>query len=752
MGRVIFYFALAVAAVGCIHSAPVSKLKHPMTVKVVILRDHVHERTASMVPEVVQEEIGKVLKARNLVPEFSGSSLLKQLEQVRDSSTRLRRIAKLLNNKNELLLLVETKVSFYSQLSGRYRWTVSATLNLAPADALDQVHVDRFQLPAVLTYAHEKEDEALRVTGLEISRRLGILLDDFLAGKDKTISLLPATTGQRGYRMHGIYFVLVDRFSNGDRTNDGDVDIDDPEAWHGGDLKGIIDHLDYIRNLGFDTIWMSPVFFSQKEKFLGHGAFHGYWTLDPTKVDPKFGTAELLKKLTIKAHNLGLKIILDLVLNHVGYNSPLVTMHPDWFHHRGTITNWKDHEQLLNNEVHGLPDLAQENPVVYSWLLEAALMWLQKVGVDGFRLDAVKHVPLSFWKKFNSALETKRPGVILLGEHYDGDPAEVDRVQRKGHFSHMFDFPMAFALKDVFCSGKPAGKLAAILSNDRLYTKPENLVTFLDNHDVARIRSACGGDLDKVKQALTAQFAIRGIPSVTYGTETGLLGAGEPQNRTDMVFSHETSPGDLAGHIKKLFAIRQANPVLLKGKTRILSYDDGLLSFVRVGFGSEVLVAINSRSEPAKCSLPDQYMTGMDLIEESEVKSPFLVSVGQTRLIGLYSSNTNMFDDYLEKPGETRRIRILLKADCLDRNVLLSVVGSGPELGMWNPERALGPMSPSENGFELKFSLPVDLVFSFKFVIKTADEKIKWENGSDRYLFVQRGKGPLTLNLKWHEC
>jgi glycosidase len=329
----------------------------------------------------------------------------------------------------------------------------------------------------------------------------------------------------------GIYFVMVDRFANGDSSNDLDADPTDPQAFHGGDLAGLISRLDWIQSLGFDTVWLSPIFSMRTSKWHGFGAFHGYWTYDLATLEPRFGDELLLAQLRRELDRRGMKLYLDVVLNHVGPDAPLVTQHPDWFHRRGGVTDWNDATQLVMNDVHGLPDLATEKPEVFEYLRRSAQKWIDLAKPDGFRLDAVKHLPLDFWAKFNGSLEIAR-----LGELLDGDPSLVAKTWREGRFTSMFDFPLGFAIADVFCRGESPAKLGAILTNDRRYPDPSQLVTLVDNHDLPRIVSLCGGDLEKVKQALAFMILMRGTPSLTWGTEVGLDGAKEPDNRKSMQF------------------------------------------------------------------------------------------------------------------------------------------------------------------------------------------------------------------------
>lgn len=490
--------------------------------------------------------------------------------------------------------------------------------------------------------------------------------------------LLILTSGCAAHRPTGVYFVMVDRFANGDRTNDGDSDPNDPQGFHGGDLQGLIDHLDHIQSLGFDTVWLSPLFSMRTEKWHGYGAFHGYWTWDLSTLEPRFGDEAKLQRLRAELDRRHMKLVLDLVLNHVGPDAPVLQQHPDWFHHRGGVTNWNDADQLVMNDVHGLPDLATEKPEVFAHLLAATLKWKRLAQPDGFRLDAVKHLPLSFWAQFHAELK-KSGDTILLGELLDGDPSEVARTWREGGFTSMFDFPLAFAISDVFCRGESPAKLAATLTNDRRYPDPAQLVTLVDNHDLPRLMSVCGGDVQKAKNALTFLLAMRGIPSLTWGTEEGSDGAKEPENRASMRFEPNHP---LLTHLRTQMQQRTSSKALTDGAVAITEATAERVVFTRVttdGTSRTITVdrgaiSVSTTDAHADPALVTQWRTG--------AKKQKVTFTGEGQLIG-----------------------------------------SGPELGDWNPARAV-PLP-------VTLELPEGGVFEFKRLLGG-----QWESGPNRVLLV----------------
>jgi alpha-amylase len=187
------------------------------------------------------------------------------------------------------------------------------------------------------------------------------------------------------------------RFNNMDPSNDYDVNVNDPKGYFDGDLKGVTAKLDYTKEMGFTAIWLTPIFKNEP------GGYHGYWIQDFYKVDPHFGTMEDLKTLVKEAHKRGMKVILDFVANHTGYHHPWLSdpTKKDWFHEKKEIFDWSDQKQVENGWVYGLPDLAQENPEVKRYLIDAAKWWIKQTDIDGYRLDTVRHVPKSFCQEFS---------------------------------------------------------------------------------------------------------------------------------------------------------------------------------------------------------------------------------------------------------------------------------------------------------------------------------------------------------------
>ena len=392
-----------------------------------------------------------------------------------------------------------------------------------------------------------------------------------------------------------IYFVMVDRFANGDAGNDGDIDPADPQAFHGGDIRGVIDHLDHLQALGVRTVWLSPVFDSRTDKFFEWGAFHGYWVEDFGAIEPRFGTAQELRQLADELHARDMRLLLDVVFNHVAMDATLTRTHPEWFHPTCDIVDWNDPDQLTDCRVHGLPDLNQESEVVYQHLLQTSLRWIDEVHPDGFRIDAVRHMRPEFLARLSADLRAHAgDGFQLLAEDFQGDALSLSRSFRAGGFSAMFDFPLHYAMLDVYCQQRPVGRIAATLSADREYDDPGRLVPFLDNHDLPRVSSLCHEDPEAVRQALTFLLTTRGTPSLIYGTEVGMEGIEEPLNRGDMRF--EDHP--FGEQIRALTALRRDHPALRRGVARLLALDGDFMAYARATDEQAVVVLVNRGPTP----------------------------------------------------------------------------------------------------------------------------------------------------------
>lgn len=355
-----------------------------------------------------------------------------------------------------------------------------------------------------------------------------------------------------------IYLLMPDRFSNGDTTNDFFADMRDtghdrknPFDRHGGDLQGVMNHLDYLKDLGITTIWMTPVVENDmartQEGGTSRSTYHGYAITDQYNVDKRFGGNEIYKKLVNAAHAKGLKIIQDAVYNHVGIDHWFIRDMPmkDWVNQWPKYTNSSYKDQPLldpyasdydkKHSVDGwftpfMPDLNQRNPYVANFLIQYAIWACEEFGIDGWRVDTYFYSDPEFLNKINDALLKEFPAVTVFGE------VLVSTVADNAYFGqNNFDVPFKHNLKGVtdfsltvamleglneqYGWNDGVNKVYSRLAQDFVFKDPNRNCIFLDNHDLDRIYSVVGEDFEKYKMAMNWLLTLRGIPEIYYGTE-----------------------------------------------------------------------------------------------------------------------------------------------------------------------------------------------------------------------------------------
>ncbi len=532
--------------------------------------------------------------------------------------------------------------------------------------------------------------------------------------------LLALWLGTASAGSDALYFVLVDRFADGRSDADLPTDPSDPQGWHGGDLRGILDHYDAIPGGG---LWLSPIQKTRTEKIDPWGAFHGYWTTDLLSLEPRLATDAELTELSTRLQADDKELWLDLVTNHVGYDAPLITEHPEWFHHNGDVQDWNDPVQVVTHDVHGLPDLAVETPEVYAHILGAATHWVQVAHPTGFRVDAVRHLPEGFLAKLRSDLRKIDPDLQMLGEVFEGDPEKLAARQRADQLDRVFDFPLHYAIKDSMCGGD-LGRLASVIAQDHVYDDPASLVPFLDNHDVARIRSVCHDDLDAVARALAVLTLVRGTPCITWGTEAALAGAHEPENRADMVFD----PQPLRTALDGLLALREAQgPLGRSAPTRVLDVD---AHHVVLGRKSDDAAAalIVSGDAPTRWPLAELGKKCQGWLVEGQAGP---VPVAAKKVLDVPAGAMGIAVCSGGPKGDVARA---FQSGMPDVEVRLEVpegkvlVGTGERLGRWDPAHGLTETTT--------LKVPPGTVLEYKLVGKNADGWV-WPEGGNTVRLVR---------------
>jgi len=431
-----------------------------------------------------------------------------------------------------------------------------------------------------------------------------------------------------------IYFIITDRFYSADNSNNALVDVNNPRRYHGGDFAGVIEKIPYLKNLGITALWITPVYLSVGRVGESDG-YHGYWALDFNKVDPHLyskdpdladGSKKYLERLSAKLHENGIKLILDMVVNHTGYHNETYNQYPeteiqdDWF-------NEVNSGDLIKSQLCGLPDLNHSKPDVVDYFINNITEWIEQAQIDAIRMDTVKHVEDTFWYHFKSYVKGKHRDITLIGEVLEWDIDSISRYQKEHDFDTLFDFPLCDAVKKTFIYNESMATIAmprisryetrGILDNDKLYTNANRLVTLLDNHDLSkRFMTEVldkWGHWDRVrankilKLSLSFLFTTRGIPQIYYGTEIGMEGYGDPDNRRDMrweIFGRDCEPleqykyeKDIFKHIKKLIKIRHQNEAVRYGYLFTLYSDYFVYCYMREFKGNAIIVAINNGLE-----------------------------------------------------------------------------------------------------------------------------------------------------------
>lgn len=433
-----------------------------------------------------------------------------------------------------------------------------------------------------------------------------------------------------------VYLLMPDRFSNGDESNDRIAGMKDQTLnrdsmyhRHGGDLQGVINHLDYLQQLGVTTVWMTPVL----ENDMPNRTEHGYAFTNHYKIEPRFGGETAYKSLSDALHKRGMKLVQDAVYNHVGIHHFTVVDPPmkDWLHQwpRFTRPNYKDQtlfdpyvaeidrkQQADGWFTREMPDLNQSNPFVANYLIQHAIYSVEEFGVDGWRIDTYIYCDLDFMNRCNKALSDEFPKVTEFGEVWvTGTVNEAYFTQNnlttsfKSNLKGVTDFQTLFqgilpALKDG-----NANSLYQTLSNDILYKNPMMNVIFLDNHDMTRFLSQVNEDEEKLKSAIAWLLTCRGIPQLYYGTEILMKGVSNPDGlvRSDFLGGWKedkknkfTEAGrtekenEVHDWTMKLANFRKSSSAIKTGKMTQYVPQDGLYVYFRYNAGQTVMCIMNT--------------------------------------------------------------------------------------------------------------------------------------------------------------
>jgi len=439
-----------------------------------------------------------------------------------------------------------------------------------------------------------------------------------------------------------IYLIMPDRFSNGDPSNDSypnmrekGVHRDSMYSRHGGDLQGIMNHLDYIKNLGVTAIWLTP----EIENDEPHASYHGYAVTDHYKIDPRYGTNDLYKKFVEKCHAMGLKVIKDLVHNHAGTEGYTILDMPmkSWVHQwpKYTKSNFRDmavmdpHGSAIDRKTmldgwfdRRMADMNENNPYVQNFLTQNHIWWVEYAGVDGFRLDTYPYNDPQYMAKWAQDVKAEFPHLSIFGETLVWSAADQAYFTQGNTVNQGFDTHLPGVtdgvVKDAIydaLNGKEGwtegvNRLYAVMAQDFLYQDPTRNVVFLDNHDMSRLLSMVGENIAKYKSAMAMLMTLRGVPQMYYGDEIlmknfsnpdGLVredfSGGWPGDKSDKFTAagRTEKENDAFNYVRKLANYRKNTTALQTGKMTQYIPEKGIYVYFRYDNKKTVMIAYNSR-------------------------------------------------------------------------------------------------------------------------------------------------------------
>ena len=451
-----------------------------------------------------------------------------------------------------------------------------------------------------------------------------------------------------------MYLLMPDRFSNGDISNDKIVGLKDQSLnrdsmyhRHGGDLQGVINHLDYLKDLGVTTVWMTPVLLND----MPSRTEHGYAITNHYKVDPRLGGNDAYKKLSLAIHAKGMKLIQDAVYNHVGSQHFTVLNKPmkNWLHEWPDFTQTTYRDQVLFDPyaaasetkkmsdgwfVKTMPDLNQQNPFVSNYLIQHALWSVEEFGVDGWRIDTYIYNDFDFMNKCNKALVDEYPSITMFGETWVHGVVNQSyfcannlQTSFKSNLQNTTDFQMLFygiqaalSEKDGWTNG--VTKLYNTASQDLLYKNPMGQVIFLDNHDISRFFSVVQENLSKYKMALGWLLTYRGIPQLYYGDEILMKGFSNPDGLVRADFSggwkndstnkftslgRTAAENEVHNFVKQLANFRLTSSAIKFGKLMQYIPQNAVYTYFRYNEEQTIICIMNCSEEDKMINVKKQY-------------------------------------------------------------------------------------------------------------------------------------------------
>lgn len=570
------------------------------------------------------------------------------------------------------------------------------------------------------------------------------------------------------FRQETIYFLVVDRFFDGDRENSEgpNPELYDPEGkdwgkYWGGDLQGVIDKLDYLKNLGVTAIWLTPLFEQVEDLFVEQAAIHGYWTKDFKRLNSRFirqgenpslnETQETrdttFDRLIAEMHKRNMKLILDIVCNHSNpdFSGKKGELYDDgvkiadfnddknnWYHHYGPVTNWEDEWQVQNCELSGLATFNENNIEYRDYIKSAIKQWLDR-GVDALRVDTVKHMPIWFWQEFNADIQRHRPDVFIFGEWIYNSPFDEQSVEFANESGmSILDFGLCVAIRQALGKGAEGGfhEIQKIFDLDHRYKSANELVTFIDNHDMPRFQSF-NSDPEMLKVAISLIMTCRGIPCIYYGTEQYLHddtnGGNDPYNRPMM--NNWDTDTEIYRYMRLLSGLRRLNPAVSMGGQWQRFITPDVYCYIRKYRDSICFVALN---RGAATTVPE-VLTDLPDGEHTCVVTRRKFQVVEGKLIDLPLETRDVI--VISHVGERVKAQTIIRAQLNGVNTQLGekivVIGDCPELGNWDIAKGYPLEYINTNTWfgEIPFDESAGKLISYKYVL------------------LREGQSPLRENL-----
>ncbi len=454
-----------------------------------------------------------------------------------------------------------------------------------------------------------------------------------------------------------MFLLMPDRFANGDTSNDSTPDTQesvnraDHHGRHGGDIQGVIDHLDYIRDLGMTALWSTPMLLDDEPTL----SYHGYATADYYKIDPRYGTNDLYFEMVREAHKRDIKVVMDVVTNHCGEAHWWMRDLPfdDWVHPKsisnGNFTTVSDpNASQLDKESCNLgwfdspmPDLAMENPYLLQYFKQLFVWWIEKADLDGLRVDTFPYNTLAPMVEWVESIRAEYPNINIVGECWTSSPAVVaywdGGAQNRDGYNSQLPSVMDFPLQEAFAYGLPKEnpgwgegmmKIYNSLMHDFLYEDPRTLMIFLDNHDIDRFADLVDGDPKLMNLGITMLATMRGVPQFYYGTEFMLRSKDRTQGhgsaRVDTPGGWAADPVNLFdpadrnkaqrsvhNHTSKLFNWRKGSEVIHSGATTHFIPKDNCYVYFRHNDRGAVMVVVNGSAEEQ----PIEWLTYAEVLD-----------------------------------------------------------------------------------------------------------------------------------------